>query len=307
MSGSHRSGSHRAGGGSYRPGASGGYGHAPEGSRPSAGGPYGERSGGSGPYGERPGGGSGPYGERPGGSGSGPYRGGSGSHRIVHNRPPRRRVAVVLIGAVAGVAACILAVFVVLGALSSRDDSGRVTNSGASTPDATGPANERTIVPDACEMVSEKLAGELAPNADRTQSDTYQASDRQNQCVWGAYTGQNKRALTVELRAIAGAAAAARTFKSERQADESGKGLLATQKLISKRGIPQLGEEAYVVYVVESNQNSGQAIVNVRYTNVLITVHYSGGSEKEALAEDPAIDGAIAAAKETVTVLSTSK
>ncbi|HEX2313802.1 MAG TPA: hypothetical protein VHJ17_08720 [Thermomonospora sp.] len=280
MSGSHRSGGHRAAGSGYR-GAGGGYGRGREG--------------------------SGPY--RDGGSGA--YPRGSGSHRIVRRRSPRRRLTAVLLGAVAGVAACILAVFVILGATGGgsggTDD---LANSGAAS-DTGGsvPAGERTVVPDACQTVSDDLAGELAPDADRTPSDTYQASDRQNQCVWGAYTGKRKRVLTVELRAIAGsggvpaADVASRTFRSEREADESGKALLTGQEVTDKRTVEGLGDEAYGVYALDDQQNSGEATVNVRAGNVLVTVHYSGTDGDEELTADAALDGAVAAAKEAVTAL----
>ncbi|WP_103937883.1 hypothetical protein [Thermomonospora echinospora] len=236
-------------------------------------------------------------------------RGSSGSHRIVHSRPPRRRLAAVLLGAAAGVAACILAVFLVLGMNEGDKDTGGIANSGATTGEDAPGSGERTIVPDACQTVSDDLAAELAPDADRTQSDTYQASDRQNQCVWGAYTGKHKRVLTVELRAIAGtggrtgADTAGQTFQTEREADESGKSLLAGHKLTEKRDVQDVGDEAYVIYAVDSAQDSGEAIVNARLGNVLVTVHYSGTDDGKELGADPAIDGATDVAKEAITAL----
>ncbi|WP_147312354.1 hypothetical protein [Thermomonospora umbrina] len=227
----------------------------------------------------------------------------------MQSRGPRRRLTAVLLGGVAGVGACVLAVFLILG-VSDGGGTGGIANSGADSGTGAGPANgERSVVPDACETVGDELAGELAPDADRTQSDSYQASDRQNQCVWGAYTGEKKRVLTVELRAVAGsggatgADTASRTFQAERDADQSGKSLLDGQELDDKRTVPDLGDEAYAVYWVDSAQNSGEAIVNVRQGNVLITVHYGGSNGDDGLGADPAIDGAVAAAKETAAAL----
>jgi hypothetical protein len=243
---------------------------------------------------------------------SGPYpRGGSGSHRIVHSRPPRRRRAAILIGAVAGVALCLLAVFVVLGVLGgeSESPSGGSTEAAVQSGGSSGDPGERSSVPDACTAVSDDLASELAPNADRTQSDTYQASDRQNQCVWGLYTGKNKRVLTVELRAVTGGQGqtgtvkASQNFESERNADEDGKGLRPDQRLTERREIGDLGEEAYAIYAVDDSQKAGEAVVNLRHGNVLITVHYSGGNSGSPLGADEAIEGATAAAKEALTVI----
>ncbi|WP_119728479.1 hypothetical protein [Thermomonospora amylolytica] len=299
MSGNHRSGGRRASSGGYR---TGGYGRSGEHRGPG----YDD----SGPYrradsGEHPRGGSGSY--RRAGSGGYP-RGGSGSHRIVHNRPPRRRLAAAVLGAVAGVAACILAVFLVLNMGGGEQPGGGVANTGAADA-GTEPNGERSVVPDACTTVGDDLAADLAPNADRTQSDTYQASDRQNQCVWGSYVGKNKRVLTVELRAIAGTGGrtgtdvAGQTFQTEREADRSGKSLLSGHELKDERPVEGVGDEAYAIYSVDGSQGSGEAVVNVRAGNVLVTVHYSGTNDGTELSADDAIDGAIAAAKEAVAAL----
>lgn len=349
MNGDHRSGSHRAGSGGSR-GPGGGYGRGHEGGEPPGrGGPYPGRpqSGGypqqhprdrRGPYprdehgrygsgqypinrsggrypADRDGGrySSGGYGGR---SRSGQYRsgqyarGGSGSHRIVHSRPPHRRLGVVLLGAAAGVAVCILAVFLVLGmgGDGKGEDTGGLANSGV-TAGAADEQGERAFVPDACQVVDEDLAEELAPDADRNQSDTYQANDRQNQCVWGVYSSGKKRVLTVELRAIApsgggtGADAAAQTFQREREDDQSGKALLPGQRLVEKRTVEDVGDEAYAIYAVDSSQDSGEAVVNVRWGNTLITVHYSGTDKGRELSEKAAIDGAVAAAESAIATL----
>ncbi|MBO2452228.1 hypothetical protein J4573_34420 [Actinomadura barringtoniae] len=280
MSGSHRSGSHRSDSGSY-PAGSGGY-----------------RAGNSGGY---------RYVEDP-------RRTGSGSHRVVREeRRSGRRWIFVFAGVVAGAGACVLAAFAIMTGLNAgeRSSGGTVSSSGAadSTPMSNG---ERSVVPDACQLVGDDLAGKLAPNADRTQADNYQNSDTQNQCVWGAYTGSNKRQLTVELRAISGAqeqsatAAAKVAFSGEQKADESGKSLLGGQELTEKQRLSDVGDEGYVVYSVDKGQGSGEAIANVRVVNVLVTIHYSGANHGEPLDAGNAIKGAIDTAKSAVTGLSSS-
>jgi hypothetical protein len=280
VSGSHRGGSHRTDSGSYRAG-SGGY------------------RAGSGGY---------RYAEQD------ARRTGSGSHRIVREeRRSGRRWVIVLAGVVAGAGACVLAAFAIMSGLGvgERSSGGAVSNSGAaeSSPMTKG---ERSVVPDACQLVGDELAGRLAPNADRTQADNYQNSDTQNQCVWGAYTGNRKRQLTVELRAIIGhqdqkaTDAAKAAFDGERKADESGKALLAGQELTEKQRLTDVGDDGYVVYSVDKGQGSGEAIANVRVVNVLVTIHYSGANHGEPLASGEAIKGAIETARSAVTGLNSS-
>jgi hypothetical protein len=219
----------------------------------------------------------------------------------------------VLAGAAAGVAACVLAAFAILNGAGVGDDkdAGQVVGSGAAESSPTSKA-ERSIVPDACELLGKDVAARLAPDADRTQADNYQSSDRQNQCVWGAYTGDNKRQLTVELRAIEGAQSQPPTdvakgrFASERKADESGQALLTGQELTDKTSLDGVGDEGYVVYSVDEGQGSGEAIANVRMVNVLVTIHYSGGNDGDPLPASAAMDGATDAAKSVVQGLNAS-
>ncbi|WP_433329273.1 hypothetical protein [Spirillospora sp. CA-294931] len=242
---------------------------------------------------------------------SGSHR--SGSHRAARDRGTRRGPAFV-VGAVAiGAAVCVLAAFAILTGLGMGDDpegEGRVVGHDAPATDNTPLAkSDRTIVPDACELLSRQVADKLAPGADRTQADNYQSSDRQNQCVWGAYTGDRKRQLTVELRAVAAAAGqsaagtASRTFQTERAADESGKALVSGQELTEKTRLSGVGEEGYAVYSLDEGQSSGEAVANVRVTNVLVTVHYSGGDKDTPLAATAAMDGAVEAAKSVIEAL----
>ncbi|MGI5165253.1 hypothetical protein ACQEU3_12920 [Spirillospora sp. CA-253888] len=240
-------------------------------------------------------------------SGSG-HRTGSGSHRRVEReRRTGRRLGLILAGIATGAGVCVLAAVAILSnvGVGGERDAGQIVGSGAA--ESSAPAkSERSVVPDACELVGADLAGKLAPKADRTQADNYQSNERQNQCVWGAYTGDRKRQLTLELRAVAGAAeqsptdAARRTFGSERRADESGKALLAGQELTDKAKPADLGEESYVVYSVDKGQGAGEAIANVRVANVLVTVHYSGSNHGDPLSADDAMDGSVEAARAAV-------
>ncbi|MGI5206640.1 hypothetical protein ACQEU6_34340 [Spirillospora sp. CA-108201] len=304
MSGSHRSGnyrdSYRASGGGQ--GSDGGY--RPDGGGYGAGGEYRAESGG--------------YRTESGGyrAGSGAHRGASGgyrtgSHRVARERRTGRRWAVVLGGAVAGVAVCGLAAFAVLTGVGASGDrsTGQVVGSGA-TDDSPAAKGERAAVPDSCTIVGDDLIGRLAPASERTEADNYQGDDQQNQCVWGAYAGEKRRQLTIELRAIAAGAAASptdaarRTFATERTADESGKALLSGQKLTDKIRLTGVGDEGYIVYSVDDNQGSGEAIGNVRVANVLVTVHYSGSDKGDPLSSDAATGGATEVTKAVVSALS---
>lgn len=254
--------------------------------------------------------GSGGYRSDPGGyrSDSGGYR--TGSHRVARERGGGRRWGVILGGIVAGIGVCVLAVVVILGGVgaSGDKDGGDIVGSGAaeSSPTAKG---ERALVPDSCTIVAQALVDRLAPGSERTQADNYQSNERQNQCVWGAYAGDTKRQLTVELRAIAGSATetptdtATTTFTSERAADESGKALLPGQKLTDKIRLKGVGDDGYIVYSVDAKQGAGEAIGNVRLVNVLITIHYSGSNEGDPLSSKAATDGTTEVAKAVVEAL----
>ena len=226
---------------------------------------------------------------------------------MARERRGGRRWAAILGGAAAGVGVCVLAVFVVLSGLGAGDDKdgGQVVGSGAvdSSPTAKG---ERAVVPDSCTVVGEDLIDRLAPGAERTQADNYQSNERQNQCVWGAYAGDTKRQITLELRAIEGSAeqtptdAATKTFTTERTADESGKALLPGQKLTDKKRLDGVGDDGYIVYSVDGKQGAGEAVGNVRVANVLITIHYSGSDDGDPLSSEAATNGATEIAKAVI-------
>ncbi|MQY07560.1 hypothetical protein [Actinomadura macrotermitis] len=240
-------------------------------------------------------------------------RTGSGSHRVMRERRRGRGLGLLIGGLAAGIGVCVLAAFAIFsGTGVGRHDTGQIVgSSGAAGAAGTGPTaqSERTSVPDACDTLPAAVAGRLAPNADRTPADNYQSNDRQNQCVWGAYTGDRKRQLTVEVRALAGTAGrtptdvAHRSFESERGADESGKALLSGQELTSKSRPDDLGDEGYVIYSVDKGAGAGEAIANVRVVNVLVTVHYSGGNDGDPLSSDEATKGAVEAARSMVDAL----
>lgn len=231
-----------------------------------------------------------------------------GSHRGVRVRSARRRLVLALAGVAGGTAVVGTAAFVILNSLSgeSAGSGGLSGGTGGMAPSSPMAATERPAVPEACGLVSARLGEKLAPRSDRTGSDTYQAGDRQNQCVWGAYTGSSKRQLTVELRAVAAAGSqtpsdtAQGTFQRERRADESGEGLLPSRTITVRRTVSRLGQEAYAIYSEDVRQGSGEATVNARVGNVLVTVHYSGGDGAGPLGSGPAIGGAIEAAQEAV-------
>ncbi|TDD63609.1 hypothetical protein E1293_42875 [Actinomadura darangshiensis] len=241
-------------------------------------------------------------------AGSGGYR--TGSHRVVRENRTGRRWAAILGGAIAVVGVCVLAAFVILSGVGGSGDkgTGQVVGSGAteSSPMSKG---ERASVPDSCTILGEDLIARLAPDSERNEADNYQGDDQQNQCVWGAYAGEKKRQLTLELRAIAGGAdqsptaAARKTFTDERTADESGKALLAGQKLTDKLRLNGVGDEGYIVYSVDGKQGSGEAIGNVRLGNVLVTIHYSGSDDGDPLSSKNATGGATEIAKTAVAAL----
>lgn len=257
------------------------------------------------------GGGSGGGGGSRRSAGSGGYRSGSGSHRIVRERRKGRRWAVVVGGVVAGVGACVLAAFAIMSGVGASGGRGSGQVVGGAAESSPMSKAERSMVPDACE-VADKLAAKLAPGAERNVGDNYQGNDRQSQCVWGAYSNDRRRQLTVELRAVAGAAqqsptdAARRSFENERRDDESGKALLSGQELTDKTRLTDLGDEGYAVYSVDKGQGSGEAVANVRVVNVLVTVHYSGANDSDPLSANEATDGAVEAARGVVKALDAS-
>lgn len=190
----------------------------------------------------------------------------------------------------------------------ARSRSTAVQNSPMSLP------TERTAVPDSCGVVRPALTRALVPHADKTNLRSPDTTDRHTECAWARYDQNRSRQLTVELRATqpangASATVAARqAFQAEWRADSSGKGLAATQRVKYRHVIVDLGDEAYVTYNVDNVQGVGEAVVNVRIVNVLVTVHYVGGDVRGngkgvALSQQATTKGATAAAKQAVNSL----
>jgi hypothetical protein len=235
----------------------------------------------------------------------------SGSHRMAGDRPERRWPVIAMAGAAVGAVVCGTAVVVVLSRGAAPGPETGLTSRGMSAESSPMPVRtERQTVPDACGLVTDQIARELVPDADRTQADTFAATDAHNQCVWSKFGDTQRRQLTVELRAIRATGnrsaddAASATLRSEKTADEAGKGLPEGQRVSVKRTVDDVGEEGYLTYSVQSAQRFGEAIVNVRAVNVLITVHYGGGDGSTVpLSSKEAIDGALRAAKETISAL----
>ena len=177
---------------------------------------------------------------------------------------------------------------------------------------------ERGAVPDACTVVRAALAESLVPDADRTNMRSPDTTDTHTDCAWSAVGGVRSRQLTVELRALRPAAGrsatavAKQTFQDEQRADNSGRGLLPTQHVVDRKVIVDLGDEAYVAYSTDRVQGLGEAIVNVRVVNLLVTVRYAGGDvprsgKTRPLPKGSTIGGAETAARQAVTALAATQ
>jgi hypothetical protein len=260
-------------------------------------------------------------------SASGGYRTASGSHRAAtggHHtvgagggsgggRPGRGRLLLILTGAVVGMAAC--AVAVVLVVAHQRTGRSGVIAPQADRHSATVSA-DRMVVPDSCGLVDDQFAGNLVPNFDRNQMTAASNTDQHSQCVWSQLSGDRRRQLTVELRAIAasgsssGSAVATQQWTSEQADDLAGKGLTSSQHVTAHRAVDGVGDAAYAAYNVDDSQGYGDAAVNVRLGNILITVHYGGSDGGSAnatpLASGEAMDGAASAAQKVAKALANS-
>jgi hypothetical protein len=177
---------------------------------------------------------------------------------------------------------------------------------------------ESSAVPDACTVVRAALANSLVPNADRTNMRSPDTTDTHTDCAWSAVGGPRSRQLTVELRALRAAAGrsatvvAKQTFQGEQRADQNGKGLPPSQRVVSRKVIVDLGDEAYVTYSTDNVQGLGEAIVNVRIVNVLVTVRYAGGDVTRAGKGKPlprvgTMNSATTVARQAVTALAATQ
>jgi hypothetical protein len=236
-----------------------------------------------------------------------------GGHRHAAARPARRR------GRLAAAGFTALFLVLVCGVVAWATGAGRggrpVDSRPAFAEDSPMSAlhgSERDSVPVACDTLSASVADKLAPGADRN-APVARRSDQDSECDWGLYAADRGRRLSVELRAVAGGggrsatAAATSTFTGEWRSDRAGTDLTDGTKVRDSRAVSGVGEQAYVVYSVDTPDGIGAAVANVRLANVLITVHYSGGDDRQAggkpLSSGTATDGALLAARDIVSKL----
>jgi hypothetical protein len=219
---------------------------------------------------------------------------------------------------VAGACLAVLAVVVsgaVAWAFVGRDHADATRSRGAdaqNSPMSSLLGSERDAVPVACDTLTASIADKLAPGADRSATVATQ-SDQHSECSWSLYGAARSRQLNVELRAIPSSAGtpatdvATRTFNDEWSSDRAGKDLADSAKVHDSRGVTGVGEQAYVVYTVDSTDAIGEAVANARLANVLITVRYSGGDHLDTngrpLPSGTASDGALQAARDIVSKL----
>jgi hypothetical protein len=231
-------------------------------------------------------------------------------------RAPRPAGRSKRVWAAAGALALVVAVCAVVAATFLRSGKGRTE----AARDGTGPqsspmsapnGSERDVVPDACMALSQKVADQLTPGAERTEMSQATQSDQHSECAWSIY-GNSRRQLTVELRALAAASGesatrvATTTFAQEWESDRAGKDLADTVKVRDSRGVSGVGEQAYIVYTVD-NDEIGDAVANARLANVLVTVHFSGGDDKDGnstpISDSDATNGALSAARDVISKL----
>ncbi len=252
---------------------------------------------------------SGPY--RSQGNPSGPYRNrrtSSGSHRAVTVEPRWGwRMTLVLLGAVAGVAACAMAIVLIMHRTSSPATA---KLSGPAAQKESAPS-EATVVPDSCGLIANADAEKLVPQFTQTPSSASD-TDTYSQCAWTDFATGGGRQLTVEVRAIlasggrSGTEGAKQTFQDEQSGDGSGKNSLdASQTVVAHRPLTGLGDEAYVVYSTDSSQAFGDGGVNIRVGNLLLAVHFGGADGSKPLGQDDALNGATDAARKALKALST--
>ncbi len=231
-------------------------------------------------------------------------------------RPVRRRGRVWAAGGALAVVAAICVIATALAFRAGRSDSETPSAAAAgvqNSPMNSGEGPERDAVPDACTTLSPAIAASLAPGADRTEMSQAAQSDTHSECAWSDYGVTSSRQLTVELRAIAAQGAtsatgvAVQTFADEWQADRRGRDLADTASVRDSRGVSGVGEQAYVVYTVDTHDQIGEAVANARLANVLVTVHYSGGDDRDTkgrpLSSSAATNGALSAARDIIAKL----
>lgn len=244
---------------------------------------------------------------------SGGHRPASGSHRVADDTRWGWRMALVIAGAVAGVAACAVVVVLVMGraANSNANDSGH--RAAAQKESSSTAGKTFTIVPDSCTLVSKDEATKLVDSFQQNPS-TASDTDQHSQCVWTDFTAGSGRQLTVELRLIGASGGRSATesahevFLREQAGDSSGgvAPLDSSQTLAAHQPLNGFGSEAYLTYSQDSTQAFGETGVNVRTANLLVTVRYGGSSNSAPLDQQQATDGAQEAAKHVLTALASA-
>ncbi|GAA4621449.1 hypothetical protein GCM10023196_009670 [Actinoallomurus vinaceus] len=237
----------------------------------------------------------------------------SGRRRAPRPAGRSRRVWAVAGTLAVVVAVCAVAAFAFLrtGDTVRHKASSKEGGGPQSSPMSAPGGSERDVVPDACTALSQKVADDLAPSADRTEMDQANQSDQHSECAWSLY-GDMGRQLTVELRAMSAqgknnaTAVAVQTYGTEWESDRAGKDLADTVEVRDSRGVSGVGEQAYVVYTVDKGE-VGAAVANARLANVLVTVHYSGGDGQDGatkpLSSSDATNGALSAARDVISKL----
>ncbi|MFL6051608.1 MAG: hypothetical protein ACJ72W_01640 [Actinoallomurus sp.] len=209
------------------------------------------------------------------------------------------------------VAVCAVAAVAFLGTGRARPKDAKDRTGLQSSPMNAPNGSERDVVPDACMALSQKVADQLTPGAERTEMSQATQSDQHSECAWSIY-GNSRRQLTVELRALTAAggesatSVATTTFGQEWESDRAGKDLADTVRVRDSRGVSGVGEQAYVVYTVD-NDEIGDAVANARLANVLVTVHFSGGDDtgggSKPISSSDAGNGALSAARDVISKL----
>jgi hypothetical protein len=194
-------------------------------------------------------------------------------------------------------AVCAVAGLIILKNASADDPDAEISpGAPARSQQAASAASPVLVVPDACAL-DPAIATRLVPGGEEIS--TAYPTDHESKCTWRSYKSARNRQLSVELRAQLGptpTASAQSQFAKEQADDKTGDKLPEAQELQSQSALEGVGEAGYSLYV--TGLGVGEAVVNVRFSNVIITVRY-GGNEKD-LSKDEATEGAVETAKAVV-------
>jgi hypothetical protein len=211
-------------------------------------------------------------------------------------------------------AVCVAAVSFALHSIRQGHSMSRTRGvSAENSPMSSAHGSARDSVPEACPTLSAEIADRLAPGAERSEVIHATEADHHTECAWTLFGSERSRQLTLELRAVGASGGrsavdvASSTFQQEWQSDRDGKDLADTAKVKDSRGVSGIGEQAYVVYTLDATDGIGEAIADARLANLLVTVHYSGGDDRDStarpLSSDAATGGALSVARDVITKL----